>query len=66
MKLPIYSVDLIKKLDEVYPNRHPDLSLSDREIWFKAGQRAVVDFLESLIHDNTEAAMPQIFNKEEE
>tara|TARA_R100000664_G_C2731493_1_gene121943 strand:+ start:541 stop:750 length:210 start_codon:yes stop_codon:yes gene_type:complete len=48
--VPDLSSSLIKKLDELYPKRFPDLSWSDREIWFKAGQRNVVDFLKK-VHD---------------
>lgn len=47
-KLPIFSVDLIDELDKEYPNRWPSLNESDREIWFKAGQRSVVDKLIAL------------------
>ena len=36
---------MIFALDQIFPHRHPDLSLSDREVWYKAGQRFVVDFL---------------------
>ena len=43
--LPLISDDLIQGLDNLYPQRHPDLSLSDREIWYRAGQRSVVDYL---------------------
>ena len=43
--LPLITDDLIQGLDNLYPQRHPDLSLSDREIWYKAGQRSVVDYL---------------------
>ena len=45
LKLPPITDDLIQGLDEVFLNRHPDLSLSDREIWYRAGQRYVVDYL---------------------
>ena len=45
VKLPPITDDLIQGLDEVFPNRHPDLSLSDREVWYRAGQRFVVDWL---------------------
>jgi len=45
IKLPPIDDDLIQALDNVFPNRHPDLSLSDREVWYKAGQRFVVDWL---------------------
>ena len=43
--LPLITDDLIQGLDNLYPQRHPDLSLSDREIWYSAGQRRVVDYL---------------------
>ena len=43
--LPPITDDLIQGLDAAFPQRHPDLSLSDREIWYKAGQRFVVDYL---------------------
>ena len=43
--LPLITDDLIQGLDNLYPQRHPDLSLSDREIWYRAGQRSVVDYL---------------------
>ena len=43
--LPLITDDLIQGLDNLYPQRHPDLSLSDREIWYRSGQRSVVDDL---------------------
>lgn len=43
--LPLITDDLIQALDDLYPQRHPDLSLSDREIWYRSGQRSVVDYL---------------------
>ena len=45
MSLPVITDELIQALDAVFPNRHPDLSLSDREVWYRAGQRYVVDYL---------------------
>ena len=44
-KLPEITDELIFALDQIFPNRHPDLSLSDREVWYRAGQRYVGDFL---------------------
>ena len=44
-KLPVITDKLIFALDQIFPNRHPNLSLSDREVWYRAGQRYVVDFL---------------------
>ena len=43
--LPPITNELIEGLDAAFPHRHPDLSFSDREIWFKPGQRFVVDYL---------------------
>ena len=48
--LPDLSSSLIKKLDELYPKRYPEITWEDREIWFKAGQRSGVDFLQQ-VHD---------------
>ena len=45
LRFPFLTEELLKALESHYPQRHPDLSLSDREIWFRAGQRSVVDFL---------------------
>tara|TARA_B100000242_G_scaffold223589_1_gene164327 strand:- start:23 stop:226 length:204 start_codon:yes stop_codon:yes gene_type:complete len=44
-KLPVITDEMIFALDQIFPHRHPDLSLTDREVWYKAGQRFVVDFL---------------------
>ena len=45
LPFPFLTKELLQALESHYPQRHPDLSLSDREIWFRAGQRSVVDFL---------------------
>ena len=45
MSLPVITDELIEALDQVFPNRHPDLSLSDREVWYRAGERSVVNYL---------------------
>ena len=60
--LPVYSSDLVKKLDQMYPSKCPDLTTPDREIWFKAGQRAVVDFL--LTRLKLEQELPQVLSKD--
>ncbi len=43
--LPAIPDDLIEGLDAAFPQRHPDLSMSDKEVWYRAGQRYVVDYL---------------------
>ena len=45
LPFPVLSDELINALDSHFPQRPPDLSFTDREVWFKAGQRAVVDYL---------------------
>ena len=37
--------DIIKYLEEVYPDRCPDLSMEEKLIWFTAGQVSVVRHL---------------------
>lgn len=43
--LPSIDPDLVESLSQRFPDRCPDITLSDREIWFQAGQRSVVNFL---------------------
>tara|TARA_Y100001963_G_scaffold80315_1_gene111446 strand:- start:169 stop:378 length:210 start_codon:yes stop_codon:yes gene_type:complete len=43
--LPVLTDELLDALDSIYPSKPPDLSWTDREVWYKAGQRSVVDFL---------------------
>ena len=65
MKITTYSLDLITELDKAYPHKHPSLSDSDREVWFKAGQRSVVDNLLSRVQDQQEEGdLPQLLNKD--
>ena len=43
--LPVITDELINSLAVVFPSRPPELSDTDREVWYKAGQRSVVDYL---------------------
>tara|TARA_Y100000401_G_scaffold41305_1_gene31373 strand:- start:210 stop:419 length:210 start_codon:yes stop_codon:yes gene_type:complete len=43
--LPYLNDELLDALDTIYPSKPPDLLDNDRQIWYKAGQRSVVDFL---------------------
>ena len=48
IQLP-YTVDeLINVLDKIYPDRSRSLKDNEREVWFKAGQRSVVNWLKDL------------------
>ena len=45
--LPVLSVDLVDKLDQIHPPIQPDqvVELSEKQLAFIAGQRSVVDRL---------------------
>lgn len=59
-QLPTYSVDLIKELNKLYPITTPLLTDTDREIFYKAGQRALIDKLIVLTKDDSEDNLPQV------
>jgi hypothetical protein len=43
--IPNISKPLIDALDKMFPDSCPRLEDKDRMVWFRAGQRAVVDVL---------------------
>lgn len=53
-KLPVFSADLILELDKMYPDKCPSLNETPKEIWFKAGQRDVVNMLLSRLDELNE------------
>jgi len=46
--LPALSKDLIDKLDKLYPDKCPLLTDDDRMVWFKVGQRSVINYLRQI------------------
>ena len=44
-RLPLLVTDLIKELDATYKERCPFIGDSERMVWFRAGQRDVVNQL---------------------
>ena len=46
--LPALSKDLIDKLDTLYPDKCPLLTDDDRLVWFKVGQRSVINYLQQI------------------
>ena len=44
-RIPIISKDLIKYLDDIFPDRCADLQDTEKQIYFKSGQRSVVNHL---------------------
>jgi|TARA_R110000823_G_scaffold61935_7_gene147357 hypothetical protein len=49
VKLPNTSKQLVKLLNEIYPESSPNISDEVKDMYFKAGQRDVVRFLNELI-----------------
>jgi len=43
--IPPLSPELVDALDKRYPERCPEVSWNDREVWRRVGQREVVRFL---------------------
>ena len=48
LALPALSKDLIDKLDKLYPDKCPLLTDDDRMVWFKVGQRSVINYLQQI------------------
>ena len=46
--LPLKVDDLIKLLNKVYPEKSPNLQDDTKTIYFKAGQRDLVNFINTL------------------
>jgi len=46
--LPTHGHDLLEMLDEIFPEKSAQMEWTDREVWFRAGQRSVVNWLYEL------------------
>lgn len=55
MKIPFVPRELVAHLDRVYPDRCPDPSHSDRQIWMNAGARSVVSALQQWLKEQDDA-----------
>ena len=52
--LPALSQDLINKLDKLFPDKCPLLTDEERVVWYKAGQRSVINYLQQTYDDQLE------------
>lgn len=50
---PPISKQLLEALEKNFPDRAPELRFTDHEVWFKAGQAAVVRFLRAVFEEQT-------------
>ena len=52
--LPALSQELINKLDKLFPDKCPLLTDLEREVWYKVGQRSVINYLQQTYDDQLE------------
>lgn len=43
--MPMISEAVVKRLEELFPDKCPDLTNSEKDVWFKSGQVSVIRFL---------------------
>ena len=53
----LMSEDFLKALNGMYPARPPDPRDTEREIWMKAGERRLVEVLQSKFNDAHEGVI---------
>ena len=52
IKLPFFDLALVEYLERLFPDKAPDLSKSEKEVWFAAGAVAPARHLRSLLNNN--------------
>jgi hypothetical protein len=57
MDFPAISADLLEALERLFPERSPDLSQPDREIWRDVGRREVVRMLHARFTEQNETVI---------
>lgn len=55
--LPSISKALVKALEDRCPEKCPELSMSEKEIWFYAGQRQIVRLIKKAYEDQNETIL---------
>ena len=51
--------EIVDALGRLFPDRAPDMSASDRQVWFDAGSVAVVRFLNTILDEVAEENSPK-------
>jgi hypothetical protein len=46
-KFPSLSKELIEEMNKLFPELSADLKWSEKEVWFRSGQRSIIRFLNS-------------------
>ena len=45
---------LIEYLEQLYPDKYPNIDTPDKEVWYKAGQVSVIRFLKKKLEEQNE------------
>ena len=49
--MPLISEAMINRLEQLYPDKCPDLTNTEKDVWFKSGQVSVIRFLRQIYND---------------
>lgn len=59
MKNPLVDKHLLDSLTEQFPDRVPEMTDVDREVWAKVGEQRVIRFLKRLFEEQNENILNQ-------
>ena len=52
--LPPIDIKLVAALTEKFPDKAPDLNLSEKEVWYRSGQVSVVRWLQNQYEEQSQ------------
>lgn len=53
-QFPPIPAELLRWLQENYPERHPDIDISERELWAQVGERRLIRGLSRIFEEQTD------------
>lgn len=56
-ELPAISKPLLERLNSLVPEKCPDLSMSEKEIWHYAGQRHIIKLLNDAFEEQNKSVL---------
>lgn len=59
-QFPAIPEDLLKALAERFPDRCPEMSATDREVWASVGAQQVVRFLKRTFEEQNESILASV------
>jgi hypothetical protein len=57
IKMPAISKELIEVLNQLFPERSAELEWTEKEVWFRTGQRNIIRFLNSHFAEQNKTIM---------